>query len=190
MLSFQEYPPASRPLYYAENWSSLFLRNGNGTASFLHSREGVTQGDTLETIAYGISVLPLINNLKWEIPDVTQPWYADDSRDLCTFAILETYFDALTRQGLGQGYHPKPPKSVLIVCPENLESGKLFGGRHEFKVCTGACYIGGYIGDDEYKHNWLRECTLTWEKKIITISETAGKYPQESYSAVVRAIQS
>ena len=54
---------------------------------------------------------------------------------------------------------------------------------------TGAFYRGGYIGDDESKINWLRECTLIWEKNIVTISKTAGKYPQESYTAVARDIQ-
>ena len=65
------------------------------------------------------------------------------------FAILETYFDYLTGQGPGRGYHPNPTKSVLIVRPENLEAGKLLGARHKFKVCTCACYLGGYIRDDE-----------------------------------------
>ena len=42
------------------HWSLLVLRNGNGTDSFLHSRESVTQGYSLATIAYGIDVLLLI----------------------------------------------------------------------------------------------------------------------------------
>ena len=62
--------------------------------------------------------------------------------------------------------------------------------RHGFKVCTGARYLGSYIGDDDSKHDWLRKRTLTWEKNINTISETIGKYPQESYAAVVHVIQS
>ena len=103
---------------------------------------------------------------------------------------LEAYFDSLTRQGPGRGYHPKLTKSVLIVHPENLEEGKVFGARHVFRVCTGACYLGYYIGDDESKRDWLRESTLTWEKNINKISKTMGKCPQESYAAVVRAIQS
>ena len=53
----------------------------------------------------------------------------------------------------------------------------------------GARYIGGYIGDNKSKRDWLRERTLTWEKNISRIIETVGKYPQESYAAVVRAIQ-
>ena len=56
----------------------------------------MTQGGPLTMIAYGIGILSLIKNLKQEIPDVTQPWYADDSGDLGTLARLETYFDSLT----------------------------------------------------------------------------------------------
>ena len=36
------------------HWSSLVLRNGNGAASILHGREGVTQGDPLAMIAYEV----------------------------------------------------------------------------------------------------------------------------------------
>ena len=172
------------------HWSSFVLWNRNGTASFLHSKEGVTLRDPLSMIAYGIVILPLIKNLKQEIPDVTHPWYADDTGALGMFARLETYFDSLTRQGPGRGYYPEPSKSVLILHPDNLEAGNFFGARHRFKVCTGAHYLGGYIGYDESKHDWLRERTLAWEKNSNMISERAGKYPQESYAAVVRSIQS
>ena len=62
--------------------------NGNRTASFLHSREGVTQGDPLAMIAYGVGDLPLIKNLKRYIHDVTHPWYSDNSGDLGTFTRI------------------------------------------------------------------------------------------------------
>ena len=77
----------------------------------------------------------------------------------------------------------------MIIRPENLEAGNVFGRLHGIKVCTGAHYLGYYIGDDESKLDWLREHTLTWEKNINTISETAGKYPQEIHATVVRTIQ-
>ena len=74
-------------------WSYLVLQNGNGTASFLHSKVGVTQGGTLSVIEYGIGILPLIKNLKRKIPDVAQLWYADDTGYLGRFTRIETYFD-------------------------------------------------------------------------------------------------
>ena len=104
-------------------------------------------------LAFMIGILPLIKNIKLEIPDVTHHWYAEYAGALGTFARLNKYFDSLTHQGLGRGYYPEPPKSVLIVRPENLKAGKVFRGRHGFKVCTGARCLGGYIGDDESKHD-------------------------------------
>ena len=73
---------------------------------------------------------------------------------------------------------------------DNLETGKLFGLRPGFKFCTSARYLCGFIRDDESKRDWWKDCTLKWENKICTISETAGKYAQEIYAMVVRAIQS
>ena len=102
----------------------LILQNGNGTASFIHSKEGATQGNYLAMIVYGIGILLLINNLKHDISDVTQPCYADDIRDLGTFAIIENYFDLLTCQGPGRGYYSELSMSVLIVCLKNLEARK------------------------------------------------------------------
>ena len=68
-------------------------------------------------IAYGIGILPLIKNLKQEIPDVIQPWYSDDAGAFGTFAILEIYFYFLTCQSSGWGYNPEFTKSVLVLRP-------------------------------------------------------------------------
>ena len=57
---------------------------------------------------------------------------------------------------MGRRHYPEPPKSVLIVHPENIEDGKVFGARHGFKVFTGACYLRGYIRDMESKSDCLR----------------------------------
>ena len=105
------------------------------------------------------------------------------------YARLETYFNLLTHQRTECGYYTKPSKSVLIEHTENTESVKVFCSGHRFKVCTGACYLRGYIRDDESKHDYLRERKLTWEKNIETIRETIGKYLQDSYAVVAHAIQ-
>ena len=155
------WPSGARFIFnFHRHCSSLVLRNGNGTASFMYIKEGVMQGDPLVIIAYGIFILPLIKNLKHNIPDVTQPQYAENARDLGTFARIETYFNFLTRQGPECGYYPGPSKSMLIVHPDNLEAGKYFGECHKFKVFTGARYLGGCIRDDESNSDWLREHTL------------------------------
>ena len=77
----------------------------------------------------------------------------------------------------------------MIVRPDNSEAGKVFGRRQIIRLCMGARYLGGYIGDDESKRDWFRERMRKWEKNINTIRKPVGKYPQESYAAVLRAIQ-
>ena len=149
----------------------------------------MTQGYPLEMIACSIEILPLIKKTKWEITEVTHPWYDDRDQSLGTFSIIETYFNCITRKGPGCGYHPELPQSVLIVHPENPEAKKVFGVRHRFKVCTGARYLGNYIRDDRYKINWLRECTLMWDKNIGKIRKTTDKRPRNSYIAAACAIQ-
>ena len=58
------------------HWATLVVRDtGDGSGHFLYSKEGVTQGDPLAMIAYGI----LIRELQGAHPWVTQPWYADDA---------------------------------------------------------------------------------------------------------------
>ena len=70
-----------------------------------------------------------------------------------------------------------------------FEAVKRFGLRHGLRVCSGTHCLGCFIGDDKSKHDCLIDCTSRWERNIRTIRKTAGKYPQEIYAAVVRAIQ-
>ena len=128
-------------------------------------------------------------NLKVGFIDVTQPWYNDNAGALGMFTIFEAYYSSLKRHGPGRGYYPEPSNSDLIIYTYNIEARNFFGLHHGSKVCTGARYLCGYIGDDKSKRDWLTNCTEMWERNICTISETMGKYPQESYAALVRAIQ-
>ena len=73
--------------------------------------------------------------------------------------------------------------------PDNLKSVKIFSLRYGFKVCTGARYIVGFIGDNDSKHDWFEKHTETWERNITNTRKTAVKDPQESYAAVVCANQ-
>lgn len=102
--------------------SSVVLINGDGAENSLHSWEGVMQGDSLDMVACGIEVLPLIKRLKLTYPDVTHPKYADNSRALHTFNNYERYFNSLKRHGLDRGYYPDPTKSILIVHPNNIKA--------------------------------------------------------------------
>ena len=121
---------------------------------------------TVYSISYRIGILTLIKWLKSTYPDITQPWYTDDSGALGTFDNLERYFISLKCNGPYQGYYPKPTKMIMIMNPKNLEVGRLFGQYHGFKVCAGTGYLDGYIRNEKSKGDWLKKRTDKWESDI------------------------
>ena len=75
------------------HWATLVVRDtGDRSGHFLHIKEGVTQGDPLAMILYGIGVLPLIRVLRNTQPQVTQHWYADDAGAGGTFQKVQEHF--------------------------------------------------------------------------------------------------
>ena len=73
--------------------SSIILINRDGKSNILRSTEGMTQGDLLAMVAYGIVIFDLIEPLELMYPDVAQPWYADNAGALRKFDNLEQYFN-------------------------------------------------------------------------------------------------
>ena len=114
------------------------------------------QGDILSMVSYGIGVLPLIKFLKTAYPDVTHTWYADNDGTLGTFENIGLYFNSLKHFGLGRGYYPEPTKTVLILHLDKPAAGKEFGLHNGFRVFTSALYLGGFIGYDESKCEWIK----------------------------------
>ena len=132
---------------------------GDGSGHFLHSKEGVTQGDPLAMIAYGIGVPPLIRELRNTPPPprVTQPWYADDAGAGWTFQQIQEHFWDLQARGPARDYYPEPTKSIFVVAPGNVARDEEHFWGIGIQVVTGHRYLGGYIGDADAERGWLRE---------------------------------
>ena len=55
-------------------------------------------------ITYGIGFLPLIQELRYAHPRVTQPWYADDAGAGGTFKDVQAHFQDLQARVPARGY--------------------------------------------------------------------------------------
>jgi hypothetical protein len=163
-------------------------QDGRSTA-FIYSQDGVTQGDALAMAAYGMGLLPLIRRLKEEFPTVRQPWYADDAGAGGNFQDLRIFFWRLQEIGPAYGYHPEPPKSILVVQWHNFESAKLDFENLNFKVTPGSQYLGGFLGDPTKRDEWLAERTSFGASAIADLAATARLYPQSAYTGLERSLQ-
>ncbi len=67
-----EWPSGARFVFNCYRHHTIMnIRGNNGSGATIHSQEGVTQGDPLSMVVYGIGILPLIRHLKKVFPEVT-----------------------------------------------------------------------------------------------------------------------
>ena len=61
------------------HWAQLLLRQSGELLVTILSREGVNQSDPLSMVSYGITVIPLAEELRAADPGILSPFYADDT---------------------------------------------------------------------------------------------------------------
>jgi hypothetical protein len=97
--------------------------------------------------------------------------------------LLETY-------GPARGYYPEPSKSIFVPCtPEATDECKRRLAEFEFQFRDGSRYVGGFIGSDDAKREWLEPQIQKWVAGIETLSRVAKRYPQTAYAGLVKSLQ-
>ncbi len=92
-------------------------------------------------VAYGLSTLPLICQLKTEFPKLQHAWYADDSAVAGSWMHIFHHFHCLHQLGSTYGYFPEATKSVLVASPSHLLAAQAFFSHLGVKVCPGHHYL-------------------------------------------------
>ena len=73
-------------------------------------------------VACSIGILNLIKHQEVVDPDITQPWYSNNTGALGMFDNLKLYFDSLKCNGPVRGYYPDSTIIIMIVYLDNLEA--------------------------------------------------------------------
>ena len=175
--------------YLFNSYKGFALLMIAGSEAILLSQEGVTQGDPLAMLLYGIAILPLIRQLK--NPDISkQNWFADDSACFAALNDLVGWLKKLIELGPKYGYFPEPEKSYVIVNPDCLLKAREIFQEFDINVVEGSRFLGGYIGAEEEKTNWLEKKIDTWVICISILSNAAIQFPQEAFTGFTKCLQS
>jgi len=126
--------------------AQLVIRRKDCPCSILLSREGVTQGDPLSMVLYGLALVPLAENLRESVPEVLQPWYADDAAMAGPVQGIAKAMRLLADQGPARGYYPEPAKSIFLCNPTDDATAREVLAEFAFRHLDGHRYIGGFIG--------------------------------------------
>ena len=85
-----------------------------GAASHNPEREGVTQGDPLSMVLYGITLVFLVEDLIAAGPGLLSPFYADDVAFYGSARRSAHLLKLLMKRRPDRVYFPKPAKSLII----------------------------------------------------------------------------
>jgi hypothetical protein len=170
--------------------AQLILRRKGFPCYILLSKEGVTQGDPISMVIYGIALVPLAESLRAAVPTVVQPWYADDAAMAGPAEDVATAMRLLEEEGPARGYFPEPAKSILICDPPVLERAKIVLDEFDFQYKDGHRYVGGFIGTRASRLEWLEPQIQKWIDGIESLAKVAKRFPQTAYAGLVKSLQS
>ena len=75
-----QWPSGARFAFnFYRHWAQLLLCQTGQPPDTILSKEGVTQGDPLSMVLYGITVVPLAEELRAADPGILSPFYADNA---------------------------------------------------------------------------------------------------------------
>ncbi|KAL7461468.1 hypothetical protein ACHAXS_001898, partial [Conticribra weissflogii] len=142
-------------------------------------------------ILYGVALVPLVKLLRAECPEVMQPWYADDLALLARHHSNARCLKLLTAKGPFFGYYPNPGKSWHI-CDEDDEDearAAFEAAGLDVQFTRGQRYVGGFIGSDTTRKDWLAPKIQEWVDGVKTLAAVATRFPQTAYAGMASSLQ-
>ena len=116
------------------------------------SREGVTQGDPLLMVLYGITLVPFAEELRAADPGLLSLFYADNAALDGLARRSAQLLKLLMKRGTDQGYFPELAKSLFISDTPGQEAGskrELAAEGLTLNFVSGSRYLGAYLGLQE-----------------------------------------
>ena len=169
------------------HWEQLLLYQSGDAPVILLSQEGVTKGDPLSMLLYGITITPLEEDMRDADPTLLSPFNADDAAFDGSERRSAAQLKLLTEQGPERGNLPEPARSLFIVDnPEEKEAEKREFERAGLNLnyVDGGRYLGAYLGPREDLEEWVRTKVEVWTHGVRTLSKISKRYPKSAYAGL------
>ena len=161
--------------------AQLFLRHPGDTLFILLIREGVTQGDPLLMVLYGITLVPLMEKLREADPTLSPTLYAYDTVSDGLAQRNAAQMRLLMDWGWDQGYFPDPANLLFIDNnPEEKESERWKFDRAGLQITyiDDSQYLGAYLDIKEELETWVGTKVEAWAHRVRNLAKIYKQYPQ------------
>ena len=167
--------------------AKLFVSGG----LVLMSDEGVTQGDPLAMVMYGLALLPLIRELKVLDGEWVQSWYADDGQAVGTVESLRRWWDRLVEIGPRYGYYPRASKTWLVV-----KEGREAEAEEAFRSTgvkiakeSGSRDLGAAVGSLAFRRKYMGDKVNGWVDMVRVVADLAKVQPHAAHALYIHAVR-
>ena len=136
--------------------------------------------------------LPLLKRMQAvAVPYALAPAYADDTAAAGKAMHNAACLSFLLRHGPRYGYFPDPGKSWYIYKAEDKEVARQAFEVNDLDIqySHGQRYLGGFIGINASKVDWLSSMVTTWVAAVDTLASVASNYPQAAYAGFTFCLQ-
>ena len=138
-----------------------------------------------------LAVKPLICQLKQDVPEVKQVWYADDATGAGSCSKLRLFWDHLSDLGKVYGYYPNSSKTHLIVKVQFLQkANEVFAGTGINVTTNGQRHLGAAISKRSSVEEYVKMKVSQWTTEVRQLADIAKMQPQAAYSAYVHGLSS
>ena len=174
------------------HWAQLLLRHPEDPPVTILSREGVTQGEPLSMVLYGITLVPLEEDLRAADPGIISPFYADDLAFDGLGRRSAQLLKLLMERGPDRGYFPNPAKSLFISdIPGQEEVAKQEFAKEGLVLnfISGSWYLRAYLGLWDQLEGWVKPQVESWAHGVRDLGKIALRHPQSDYAGLVMSLQ-
>ena len=141
------------------HWAQLLLPHTGEPPVTIMIQEGVTQGESLLMVLYGITLDPLAEELRAADSGLLYPFYADDTAFESLAQKSAHFLKMLTERGMDRGYLPEPANPFFILDIPGQEEAL----KREFSAeglvlnfVSGSRYLGAYLSPQEESEAWVK----------------------------------
>ena len=158
----------------------------------LLSGEGVTQGYPLLMVLYGITLVPLVEDIWASDLGLISPVYADDAAFESSVRRSAQLLKLFMERGPDRGYLPNPKKFLFIADTQEQEEAakrEFATEDSEFTFLGRSWYLGAYLGSQEELEAWVKHQVEAWTDGVRTSGKIANRYPQSDYAILGMSLQ-
>jgi hypothetical protein len=167
----------------------LILRRKGQTGYTVLSGEGITQGDPMFMVLYGLALVPLAAALRPGAPGGC-PGLVCRQR-AAPGALVEGGWAMIDLQRLGpeRGYFLESAKSIFVCDPGDRPGAEERIEAFGFKFVDSSRYVSGFLGSMAALSEWLEPQIAQWVRGVEPLAKVARRYLHTAYAGLAMLLQ-